>query len=140
MGTNYYLYRNTCKHCGRCDEHDKLHVGKSSGGWCFGLHVFDDIKTLDDWKPLLEDPENEIRDEYGVKVEPAELLKIIAREGWDDRYLNRKVPFGYDSWESFNRSSHCEPGPRGLVRAQVDGRHCVGHGPGAWDYITGEFS
>lgn len=27
-----------------------------------------------------------------------------------------------------------------LIRAKVDGAHCVGHGEGTYDYIVGDFS
>src|SRR5450631_1105933 len=37
MGTNYYLQLPGCDHCNRAG--DRLHIGKSSGGWCFALHV-----------------------------------------------------------------------------------------------------
>ena len=36
--------------------------------------------------------------------------------------------------------NYAEPGPNGLVRAKINGVHCIGHGEGTWDYITGEFS
>ena len=39
MGTNYYFEDSSevCECCGRGAE--SLHIGKSSGGWCFSLHV-----------------------------------------------------------------------------------------------------
>ncbi len=51
MGTNYYLHEKPdCECCGRPFE--ALHIGKSSSGWCFSLHVMpeDMINTLDDWR------------------------------------------------------------------------------------------
>ena len=53
MGTNYYLHRprtNECEHCGRADEAPPLHIGKSSSGWCFSLHV----RRADDPEHVLE--------------------------------------------------------------------------------------
>lgn len=61
MGTNYYLRLKSeiCPHCGRGDE-GLLHIGKSSAGWCFSLHVMNRIQSLDDWKKAFENPENSI--------------------------------------------------------------------------------
>lgn len=61
MGTNYYLHtKPDCECCGRGFE--PLHIGKSSGGWCFSLHVMpeDNINTLDDWGEIQYEamPEN----------------------------------------------------------------------------------
>ena len=109
MGTNYYVKRESCPHCGRGDG--DLHIGKSSGGWTFALHVYpeDGINTLDDWKPILKS--HEIRDEYGRFVKYSDLLSTITER------------------------SH----PKGLSRAVV-GVDCVGHGDGTYDYYTGDFS
>ena len=57
MGTNYYLHEpptNKCEHCGRQDEKEPLHIGKSSVGWVFALHIIPEmgIEDLEDWIPL----------------------------------------------------------------------------------------
>lgn len=114
MGTNYYLYEKpACKCCGR--EFDGQHIGKSSGGWCFALHVVpeDSIHTLDDWRALWSRPGSYIRNEYG---------NLVSIEDMEDTITNREWRGDF---------------PR---RHDIDGRHCLGHGPGTWDYITGEFS
>jgi hypothetical protein len=36
--------------------------------------------------------------------------------------------------------NYSERGPNFLLRHRVNGRHCIGHGPGTYDYIAGEFS
>lgn len=113
MGTNYYLHEKpACECCGR--EYEALHIGKSSGGWCFSLHVIPEvgINSLDDWRARWSAPGVHIQDEYGSRIEAAEMEAIITE-----------------------RSS-----PYGLRRHGVDDRHCVGQGEGTWDYITGEFS
>lgn len=139
MGTNYYLCPNRCSHCGRSDE--KKHIGKSSAGWAFSLHVYpeDIIRDLNDWIPFFQDKKNHIEDEYGREVSMEMLLDVIRdREGiardWD------KAPSMYSSWDEFHRQNYSEQGPKGLVRFRVDNRHCIGHGEGTWDLITGEFS
>lgn len=114
MGTNYYLHQKPdCECCGRPFE--PLHIGKSSGGWCFSLHVMpdDNVNTLDDWRQLWGQEGAYIRNEYGEKVSITEMLHVIVNRRWRD----------------------AEP-----QRHEIDGIHCVGHGPGTWDYITGEFS
>lgn len=114
MGTNYYLHQKPdCECCGRPFE--SLHIGKSSGGWCFALHVIpeDNINTLDDWRRLWTAPGTFIRDEYGEKVSVEDMEVIITERSW-----------------------------RGgsPMRNDIYGRHCIGYGAGTWDYITGEFS
>ena len=113
MGTNYYLHQKPdCACCGRAFV--PLHIGKSSGGWTFALHVMPDdkVNTLDDWRYRWSEPGAYIRNEYGERISIADMeLIVTVREH-----------------------------PRGLSRSVLDGRHCVGYGPGTWDYISGEFS
>lgn len=142
MGTNYYLHQKPdCECCGR--SYEPLHIGKSSGGWCFSLHVMpeDGIHTLDDWRALWSAPGAYIRNEYGERVSSEELERIITERrndrGWDDRQWSI---MGYGSEANFHLYNHSERGPFGLLRHKIDGRHCIGHGEGTWDYIVGEFS
>ena len=132
MGTNYYWYPEpACKCCGR--EFAEIHIGKSSGGWCFSLHVIpeDDINTLDDWKKLWEQENSFIKDEYGEEVGKNQMTAIITERTWEpSSKINQQ-------WYYENRA---ELGPNGLARPIVDGVHCIGHGEGTWDYIIGEFS
>lgn len=112
MGTNYYLHpKPDCECCGRPLE--PLHIGKSSGGWCFALHVDPDkgINTLDDWRKLWAYPGTLIRNEYGDTVHVEDMERIITNRTWQGDFPQR----------------------------HTDG-HCIGHGEGTWDYITGEFS
>ncbi len=125
MGTNYYHHRNACPHCGRGE---KRHIGKSSGGWHFSLHVYPEegINTLEDWVRLFDEPNSRITNEYGDPIWPIEMVdEITVRSSqWTEQKMN---------------SNHAEPGLNGLVRHKVDGVHCVGNGPGTWDYIIGDF-
>jgi len=146
MGTNFYLHPQAdCECCGRPFE--PLHIGKSSGGWCFSLHVIPEegINTLDDWRRLWSRQGAIIRDEYGSRVSNEEMEARItersSNKSWDRTWWER--PFGrggYRNEEEFHRSNHSERGPNFLIRHRVDGRHCIGHGPGTYDYIVGEFS
>jgi hypothetical protein len=111
MGTNYYYHEKPpCECCDRPFE--PLHIGKSSAGWCFSLHVIpeQDINSLDDWRRKWL-ARGVIIDENGRKVTPEQMLDVIT-----------------------NRSH-----PRGLSRHEV-GPHCVAHGEGTWDLIPGWFS
>lgn len=137
MGTNYYLSpQPPCPHCGR--EYEQLHIGKSSGGWCFSLHVDPDkgIKDLADWGQLWLKPGAVITDEYGETVPPNEMLSIITERKRD---IQEETPYGYRSWADFHNRNGSEPGPKGLLRHRI-GHSCIGHGAGTWDLIVGEFS
>lgn len=73
MGTNYYLKPKPCECCGRTDE--GLHIGKSSAGWCFSLHVIPEegINGLDDWKSRFDEPGVQIVNEYG---------EVVSKDGY----------------------------------------------------------
>ena len=133
MGTNFYLHAPACAHCGHAEE--PLHLGKSSAGWCFSLHVYPD-KLLCDWQDiwshidaLVEEGNHEIRNEYGETVDPTMFFSIV----WD---RNREgEPFD----PQWLKDNHAVPGPYGLARHRL-GDHCIGHGEGPFDYIVGYFS
>ena len=142
MGTNYYLSSSDrCTHCGH-DAGEELHIGKSSGGWCFSLHVIPNrgINSLDDWRKLWNEPGRVIRDKYQTILTPVEMEAQIVERGSRD---TSKVPMGYGSWDHFHSMNGSEPGPQGLLRHALGGKYsssCIGHGPGPYDYITGDFS
>jgi hypothetical protein len=135
MGTNFYWKKagNVCPTCNRKDEVE-LHIGKSSGGWCFSLHVYPDdgINDLSDWLPKLLDPESVIWNEYGDQVSVAEMLRWIARRGYGADKARKQDA-------SFYSQNYAEPGPNGLARHQL-GHGCISQGAGTWDCITGDFS
>jgi len=126
VGTNYYAKYNICEHCHRGDDYNTFHIGKSSSGWMFSLHVVerDDWndefyecatpRSLVTWKEFLEKPEVAIFNEYGEQVPCEEMIERITQ---------RKPHTG-----------------RALRRHELDGEHCIEHGEGTWDLITGEFS
>jgi hypothetical protein len=87
----------------------------------------DGIDSLEDWLKLFAISSMEIYNEYDTKISQTEMVDIITNRSWE-----RTSGFDY-------RSNHAEPGPNGLVRHRVDGVHCIGHGEGTWDLITGEF-
>lgn len=138
MGTNYYLLIDQCPHCGRCDDENRLHIGKSSGGWCFSLHVMPerDINDLDDWLPLLNT--GQIVNEYGDAVTIPEMLDVIRNRHWAG-WEQRNWSLSYRDEAHFHERNLSERGPNGLLRHQI-GRYCVKHGAGTWDCLPGEFS
>jgi hypothetical protein len=110
MSTNYYLHAPESYRWGAVE-----HLGKSSQGWCFGLHVYPE-ERLNNWAAMWEYIEElvyefnyTIRDEYGRIINPGEFFAIV----W-----NRDV----------NSRRH-----------ELDDR-CIGHGNGPFDYIVGDFS
>jgi hypothetical protein len=132
MGTNYYWYEKpNCDCCGR--GYEPIHIGKSSGGWCFSLHIVPEmnINTLEDWKFAWVKDGSWIEDEYNKIISPFEMRSIITERSWNPK----KLPD--DLWYE---ECCAEPGPNGLARHKIDGRICVGHGEGTWDYLQGEFS
>lgn len=153
MGTNYYLKTAACECCGLHDERNTMHIGKSSGGWCFSLHVgyhlndSDDApqaNNLEDWQALWNREGWVIIDEYGRQHTTEEILDTItnrSRESTKDSIEWGKGWYSsYSSFDDYLRKNHAVEGPNNLLRHQIDGRHCVGHGPGTYDYIMGVFS
>lgn len=125
MGTNYYLEFEACAACGH--PKDRMHIGKSSMGWVFALHVYPDkgIRDLPDWVALFDKTGTRIVDEYRQEIGTRDmLLKIVGR-----------IPSGPqaikpDSWYAEN---HAVPGPYGLARSKISGLGSAAHGPGTYD-------
>ena len=132
MGTNYHHHPAACEHCGETAS-GPLHIGKSSAGWVFALHINPEIEIRDlaDWEARWASlPDDEIRDEYGRVLTPEQMRSLITERGRQDP---PGAGFDYES-------NHAEPGPNNLVRSKVDGERCVGHGAGTWDLFVGDFS
>jgi hypothetical protein len=137
MGTNYYVEAEpSCQTCGR--GYEQIHIGKSSAGWVFHLHVYpeDGIHDLADWQQRWKG--KTIRDEYGRKVSETEMLDVITKRGREPKWS--EPPYGYKSWSQFHAENDSVPGPEGLLRARIDGRRTIGHGEGTWDLAVGDFS
>lgn len=107
MSTNYYLRHPACPHCGHAPG--DLHVGKSSGGWNFGLRIYpkidgapderlkpwgvDEICELDDWRPIFD--RFPIVDEYERPVSAADMIATIT-ERTHPRGLASRITAGPD--------------------------------------------
>lgn len=101
MGTNYYAVRGRCPECGRYDESDRLHIGKSSIGWPFLFHAVPEKGLVDwaSWRRYLAEPGVEILDEYNGKssVEGLDALIVVKRRHSQDAHvlaLNRRTSDG----------------------------------------------
>lgn len=133
MGTNYYFYRDKpCGECGR--EVESVHIGKSSGGWCFTLHVIpeDSINTWNDWLDMFANyKDSYIKDEYGQRISLPEFIRVVSEREWKSKRQWTEKEF---------TDNHAVAGPNGLVRYQISDGICVGHGEGTYDYCIGEFS
>lgn len=139
MGTNYYLHKNACKCCKRSQQ--VIHIGKSSGGWCFSLRVYppmypgdesdSPLLNFEQWKALIEDPASVILDEYDSPVDATDMLKTISERSWPKKSAMTAADLS---------RNHAFEGPNNLLRHIVDGSHCIGNGEGTWDYIVGDFS
>ena len=135
MSTNYFLHAPACPHCGTENEAPR-HLGKSSMGWCFALHVYpeedlhnwQDVWNHIDW--LVNEADYIIKDEYGRVVDPATFFGIV----WDRGNCPWKILS-----KQWLKGNHVIPGPFGLARHRLDDR-CIGHGDGPFDYIIGDFS
>jgi hypothetical protein len=91
MGTNYYWHEKPpCEHCGRND--DGYHIGKSSAGWNFSLHVAQTVTvgdediyvmSLADWERIFAISGSYIRNEYRDPVSVEEMMATITdRKEW----------------------------------------------------------
>jgi hypothetical protein len=140
MGTNYFSIKRGLEDLEpdafwdrrRDDSGDILHIGKSSGGWCFSLHVIPElgINDLWDWFDTLLDPDRIIISEYQDPVEFSEMIRIITG----------RASLRQNTWSEEDFRRNCaEPGPNNLARHAL-GKGCVKQGIGTWDCIEGYFS
>lgn len=94
MGTNYYWHESgerTCSHCKQATPN--LHIGKSSMGWTFSLHIHPDegIYNLDHWRAKWAS--GLIVDEYGDTVTPEAMLACITERGGGKHPLTSHVGY-----------------------------------------------
>ena len=114
MGTNYYA--KFPKVFGTFPSEEDYHIGKSSGGWVFSLHVDEErgINSFNDLLTMLERCDH-IINEYGEEIPIQEMVDIIKRSGYTDA--------------------------RPLVKPEIDGFHCVGFDQeGNCSLIIGNFA
>jgi len=142
MGTNYYSVKRDVdfeseeRFWDLRGTEDCIHIGKSSVGWCFSLHVMPErgINSLTDWIHVFIDPERIIIDEYRDVVSLTEMMGVITARGRPERC----------AWSSDKMAQNFAVlGPNNLVRHRIEphrNRGCIAHGEGTWDLIVGSFS
>ena len=112
MGTNYYFHvqqeavviNGQQELLPNFKDSSTLHIGKSSCGWCFALHVIPDldINDLKDWETFIMDNEGILKDEYDTKVSLDNLLQVITQRKQDSlrhQPCNRYVKQGKGTWD-----------------------------------------
>jgi hypothetical protein len=121
---------------------EDLHIGKSSGGWVFALHVISEKRLygLPDWMILLDKPDviifEKVDGQLRREISLDDLLKVITE---------RKFEGNDNVNHLFHVVNKSMPAENGLVRKVIDGERCVGHefaadGRGvSWDLIAGDF-
>lgn len=136
MGTNYYFKPNKSRY--GFENMELVHIGKSSGGWCFSLHAHPNlgINDLKDWEDVFNLNIGEIENEYNDPITSSEMIAIITARSW-------KYPRKLDA--KFYQQNHAVPGPNGLVRSIIDENHCIGWGNNndinsTWDLFISDFS
>ena len=125
MSTNYYAHINLG------GPVVKLHIGKSSAGWCFALCVHPEhgINSLADWRTVWEQPQVTIVDEYGDVWTVADLVDTITNREWRGIHDAR--------WWLDNRAVD---GPRGLARQTYHATPPPDPANDTYTLISGEFS
>jgi hypothetical protein len=129
MGTNYYAELPQCAHpCEHCNFDDRLHIGKSSGGWKFGFHGIPErgLTSWAAWQDFLAD--HIIYDEYGQMIQLGEFATIVT-----DRNVGRGMA---------RPICRVDPTPAEIV-AGFGGNyfeHGDYHDVEGYDFYDGEFS
>lgn len=118
MSNNYYYFeKEQCECCGR--PFDPIHIGQSSHGWVFMLHIIPEkgINNLDDWLKLFDTEESVIKDEYDQKVSKELMIDIITKREPAKNSISKQ-----------------------LYRIPITKYFCVSKGGPTWDHVIGDFS
>lgn len=114
---------------------DRLHIGKSSYGWHFGLCIYPylEIYSLEDWRALFESDEYEIVSEEDGVISCDDMISRITKrrqtlldaygslEEYEQASLNNSNNFAthfsgkqYDTYEELMAANHATRGLNGL--------------------------
>lgn len=137
MGTNFYVDADPT--CDNPAHTERLHIGKSSGGWKFGFRAYPDrgLVSWEAWQAFLADDARRrpvfgmrprgrtITDEYGTELTPAEFAGIVEAKQ------------AADAWCRVAPSPDCiARGFGGMWSARAE----EFHDPAGYDFHDGEFS
>lgn len=130
MSTNYYWHEKPapCDKCGH-DEAKAIHIGKSSLGWVFMLHVDpeESLHTLEDWIDRWAEPGSRIMSEHGTLTSSEKMEDIITdRENTSEQWNLSKM-----------LANQASAGPNGLYRGN---RNLAPIDNATYDLVEGEFS
>jgi hypothetical protein len=154
MGTNYYLRRpmpaSSDTPCGydfrwyhregyTPAQQEQIHLGKSSYGWVFALHVYPNagVRSWDDVQTLcrvLTENGWVLVDEYGDNLSVEDFIAVVT---------DRDPIEPSDERTPYSRAvadDSLYDGVVGLWRSRPDGQYCLGNGTGTWDFHFGSFS
>jgi hypothetical protein len=108
------------------------------------LHIYPSlgISSLRDWMRLLAADKSVVRDEYENYVGFADMIQIICARRNDDPVTDGLARLqGFMDLKEFLARNYAElDESTGLLRARVDGTHCIKRGTGSYDYFMGDFS
>ena len=155
MGTNYYLVYNekVTNKCPCCEQeitkYKELHLGKSSNGWTFALHVYPE-QGIHTWGDVLYEilqatgKGGWIKDNYGTEVEIDMFVDVVTeRSGPYTLEHSIAIATAYNTWykdvADYLKLNDAAAGPNILLRHKI-GNGCIGLGDGTYDYLVGEFS
>jgi len=102
MGTNYTLRKNICDKCEHAKE--KLHIGKSSGGWSFTFRAHDEphIHNAKDWERELKT--GRIFNEYNEEVSNKDFWEMVEEKSEEPHNHVLESP-SVDDWIDENGNS-----------------------------------
>lgn len=129
MSTNYYWHEKPapCHACGH-DKSKVLHIGKSSMGWVFMLHVDPEegLNTLRDWQDRWTESGSKIISQYGTGIGIDQMNDII---------LDRENTCGVWSVKK-QQENRAISGPNGLYRGFSNSTPADN---ATYDFVSGEF-
>lgn len=128
-----------CSYYAELPDGARLHIGKSSGGWSFLLHVIPDrdLNSLADWRAFLERPDVEIFDCEDTFMDSAGLIDVITERA--DFVVGDLRRQRSSEWQFQNHAFFDERFK--LARPVVGGSGgCIRNGDGPYDLIVGDFS
>lgn len=89
MGTNYYVRKKKCPHCGHTP--DGIHIGKSSYGWQFSFQYNGGkfYRNVTEMKRWLDS--KIIVDEHGNRTSQKDFWKMVEEKQKDPKNKNHTV-------------------------------------------------